>query len=74
VHLRPVAALLGQLMAGDGGPLTTAREPAARLAGLTRDPDAAFAELAAAYADNPRLHVPATVYNAIRNRHEPVLL
>jgi hypothetical protein len=45
-----------------------------RLAGLTRDPDAAFAELAAAYAGDPRLHVPATVYNAIRNRQEPVLL
>ena len=44
-----------------------------RLAGLTRDPDAAFAELAAAYAGDRRLHVPATVYNAIRNRQEPVL-
>jgi transglutaminase superfamily protein len=44
-----------------------------RLAGLTRDPDAAYAELTAAYADDPRLHVPATVYNAVRNRPEPVL-
>ncbi len=44
-----------------------------RLAGLTADPDAAFAELAAAYADDPRLHVPGTVYNAVRNRTEPVL-
>ena len=42
-----------------------------RLAGLTRDPDAAFTELAAAYADDPRLHVPATVYNAIRDRPSP---
>jgi hypothetical protein len=44
-----------------------------RLAGLTHDPDAAFTELAAAYADDPRVHVPATVYNAVRNRQEPVL-
>ena len=36
MHLRPVAALLGQLMAGDGRPLTAAREPAARLAGNCR--------------------------------------
>ena len=44
-----------------------------RLAGLTRDPDAAFAELTAAYADDSRLHVPATVYNAVLNRTELVL-
>jgi hypothetical protein len=44
-----------------------------RLAGLTGDPDAAFAELSAAYADDPRLHVPDRVYNAVRNRAEPVL-
>ena len=44
-----------------------------RLAGLTRDPDAAFTGLAAAYAGDPRLRVPATVYNALRNRQEPVL-
>jgi len=44
-----------------------------RLAGLTRDPDAALAELAAAYAQDPRLRVPATVYNAVRKRQEPVL-
>jgi hypothetical protein len=31
------------------------------------------AELAAAYADDPRVHVPAAVYNAIRDRTEPVL-
>ncbi len=44
-----------------------------RLAGLTRDPDAAFAELTAAYAGDARLRVPATVYNAVLNRPEPVL-
>jgi len=44
-----------------------------RLAELTRDPDAAFAELTAAYAGDARLHVPATVYNAVLNRPEPVL-
>jgi len=44
-----------------------------RLAGLTGDPDAAFAELTTAYADDTRLHVPATVYNAVLNRSEPVL-
>jgi hypothetical protein len=44
-----------------------------RLAGLTGDPDAAFAELSAAYADDPRLRVPGRVYNAVRNRAEPVL-
>lgn len=44
-----------------------------RLAALTGDPDAAFAELSAAYAQDPRLHVPDRVYNAVRNRAEPVL-
>jgi Transglutaminase-like superfamily len=44
-----------------------------RLAELTRDPDAAFADLTAAYVGDPRLHVPVTVYNAILNRPEPVL-
>jgi hypothetical protein len=44
-----------------------------RLAGFTRDPDAAFAELTAAYAGDARLRVPATVYNAVLNRPEPVL-
>ena len=44
-----------------------------RLAGLTRDPDAAFAELTGAYAADTRLRVPATVYNAVLNRNEPVL-
>ena len=44
-----------------------------RLAGLTRDPDAAFAELRAAYGSDARLRVPATVYNAVLNRPEPVL-
>ena len=44
-----------------------------RLAELTRDPDAASADLTGAYADDARLRVPATVYNAILNRPEPVL-
>ena len=44
-----------------------------RLAELTRDPDAAFAELTATYAGDARLRVPATVYNAVLNRPEPVL-
>ena len=44
-----------------------------RLAGLTCDPDVAFAELRAAYASDARLRVPATVYNAVLNRPEPVL-
>ena len=44
-----------------------------RLAGLTRFPDATFADLTAAYTRDTRLHVPATVYNAILNRPEPVL-
>src|SRR5579859_6054449 len=44
-----------------------------RLAELTRDPDAAFADLTAAYADDARLRVPGTVRNAVLNRPEPVL-
>jgi hypothetical protein len=44
-----------------------------RLAGLTRDPDAEFAGLTAAYAGDDRLRVPATVYNGVLNRPEPVL-
>jgi len=43
-----------------------------RLAELTRDPDAAFADLTAAYRADDRLRVPATVYNAVLNRPEPV--
>jgi hypothetical protein len=44
-----------------------------RLAELTRVPDATFADLTAAYASDPRLHVPPTVYNAVLNRTESVL-
>jgi hypothetical protein len=44
-----------------------------RLAELTRVPDAALTDLTAAYADDPRLHVPPTVYNAVLNRAESVL-
>jgi hypothetical protein len=70
VHVRPVAGLLARMMAEDGRPLTVAREPASR---LTRVPDAAFADLTVAYADDPRLHVPPTVYNGVLNRAESVL-
>jgi hypothetical protein len=44
-----------------------------RLAELTRDPDAAFAELTGAYAADDRLRVPDTVFNAVLRRAEPVL-
>jgi Transglutaminase-like superfamily len=43
-----------------------------RLAELTRDPDAACTELTTLYAADDRLRVPATVYNAVLNRPEPV--
>jgi hypothetical protein len=49
-----------------------------RLAELTADPDsdadsdAAFIDLTAAYSADDRLRVPATVYNAVLNRPEPV--
>jgi hypothetical protein len=53
-----------------------------RLADLTADPDpdpdsdadsdAAFIDLTAAYSADDRLRVPATVYNAVLNRAEPV--
>jgi hypothetical protein len=43
-----------------------------RLSELTRDPDASFSELTAAYATDDRLRVPPTVYNAVLNRSEPV--
>ena len=44
-----------------------------RLAELTRVPDATFADLTAAYTDDPRLQVPPTIYNAVLNRAESVL-
>jgi hypothetical protein len=40
-----------------------------RLAALTIEPDRHFGELRAAYQD-PRARVPATVFNAVRNRAE----
>ena len=43
-----------------------------RLAGLTRTPDAAFAELRASYEDDDHLRVPPTVRNAVLNREEAV--
>lgn len=42
-----------------------------RLAGLTRDPDRHLDELRTAY-DDPRIAVPATVYNAVLRRPEAV--
>lgn len=41
-----------------------------RLAALTHEPDAAFAELRALYAHDERLHVPPVVFNAVLNRPE----
>jgi len=43
-----------------------------RLAALTRDPDAAFAKLHSLYDGDERLRVPATVFNAVRQRPEAV--
>lgn len=43
-----------------------------RLATLTAAPDASFAELRALYEGNDRVRVPATVFNALLNRPEPV--
>jgi hypothetical protein len=43
-----------------------------RVAALTRAPDAAFAELQALYESDDRLRVPATVFNALRQRPEVV--
>ncbi len=43
-----------------------------RLAGLTRDPDATHADLTAAYTSDDRLRVPATVFNAVLRRPDPV--
>jgi Transglutaminase-like superfamily len=43
-----------------------------RLAGLTADPAATFADLIAAYAADDRLRVPPVVRNAVLNRPDPV--
>jgi len=42
-----------------------------RLAAMTVEPDRHFGELRAIYLD-PRVKVPATVFNAVRNRPEPL--
>lgn len=42
-----------------------------RLAELTHDPDAHFAELRQAYDEGPPLSVPSTVFNAVLKRAEP---
>lgn len=41
-----------------------------KLAMLTQAPDSSFAELQALYANEQRVHVPATVFNAVLNREE----
>ncbi len=43
-----------------------------RLAALTHDPDANFAELRDLYENDDRLRVPAMVFNAVLNRQEAV--
>lgn len=43
-----------------------------RLAGLTRNPEAGLAELTTVYENDDRVRVPATVYNAVLGRDEPV--
>jgi hypothetical protein len=43
-----------------------------RLAGLTHEPDAAFAELTGVYAADDRLRVPGAVFNSVLRRREPV--
>ena len=42
------------------------------LAALTRDPDAAFAELRSRYLDDAGLRVPPTVFNALNGRREAI--
>jgi hypothetical protein len=42
------------------------------LAALTTDPGAGFAELTARYQADPRLTVPATVYNGVLKRVDEV--
>lgn len=43
-----------------------------RLAALTQAPDESFDELRAVYANDERLHVPATVFNAVLNHPETI--
>src|SRR5205807_2560011 len=43
-----------------------------RLAALTRAPDQSFAEMRKLYQTDANLHVPATVFNAVRNQPEAV--
>jgi hypothetical protein len=43
-----------------------------RLAAITREPDAAFKELRALYANDDRLRAPETVFNAALNRSEAI--
>jgi hypothetical protein len=43
-----------------------------RLAALTAAPDASFARLRTVYEEDDRVRVPATVFNALLNRPEPI--
>jgi hypothetical protein len=43
-----------------------------RLAALTAAPDASFARLRAVYEEDDRVRAPATVFNALLNRPEPI--
>jgi hypothetical protein len=43
-----------------------------RLAELTLDADRRFGEIRALYDADERLRVPATVFNAVLNRQDPV--
>jgi hypothetical protein len=43
-----------------------------KLAALTREPDASFAEMRGLYDGDDHLHVPATVFNALLNRAEEI--
>jgi hypothetical protein len=60
-------------MPGPGEPLDEERLALFdRLAALTRAPDAGFEELRERYEKDERLRVPATVWNALRNRGEAI--
>ena len=43
-----------------------------QIASLTQAPDESFEELRALYQGDERLRVPATVFNSLLNRPEPV--
>jgi hypothetical protein len=80
--LRDVAALnnMEMLPWDDWGAMPAPDEPISddqlmlfdRLAALTQTPDASFAELHTIYADDKRVHVPGTVFNAVLQRMETI--